>query len=87
MYKLLLIVGCRYIRPYVDKLNLALWHWVVFAEVGRVHDEWSLTELHEDMKWNAGVGFRLNVEGVIVRLDVAKGEEETEIQMFIGHTF
>ena len=73
--------------PYIDELNLALWHWVAFAEVGRVHDEWDLSELHEDMKWDVGMGLRMNIEGVVVRLDVAKGEEETEVQMFIGHSF
>jgi hypothetical protein len=73
--------------PYVNQLNLALWHWVAFAEIGRVHDEWDLSELHNDMKWDVGIGLRMNVEGVVVRLDVAKGEEETEVQMFIGHTF
>jgi hypothetical protein len=73
--------------PYINKLNMPWWQWVAFAEVGRVHGEWNLSELHDDMKWDAGGGFRLNVEGVIVRLDVARGEEDTEVQMFIGHTF
>jgi hypothetical protein len=73
--------------PYVNKLNIPWWQWVVFAEGGRVHDEWDLSELHDDMKWDAGAGIRLNVEGVVVRLDVAQGEEDTEVQMFVGHTF
>lgn len=60
---------------------------MVFAEGGRVHDEWDLSELHDDMKWDAGVGIRVDVEGVIVRLDVAQGEEDTEVQMFMGHAF
>lgn len=73
--------------PYINKLNLPWWQWVAFAEVGRVHNERDLSELHDDMKWDAGVGFRLNVEGVVVRVDVARGEEDTEVQMFIGHSF
>ncbi|MEH6579646.1 MAG: BamA/TamA family outer membrane protein [Amphritea sp.] len=73
--------------PYINKLNIPWWQWVVFAEAGRVHDEWDLSELHDDMKWDAGLGVRLDVEGVVVRLDVAQGEEDTEVQMFIGHTF
>ena len=73
--------------PYVNTLRIPWWQWVVFAEVGRVHDEWDLSELHDDMKWGVGAGIRLDVEGVVVRLDVAKGEEEGQVQMFIGHTF
>ena len=73
--------------PYIKELNIPWWQWVVFAEAGRVHDEWDLSELHEDMKWDAGAGIRLDVEGVVVRLDAAMGDEDVQIQMFLGHTF
>ena len=73
--------------PYINTLNIPWWQGVVFVEAGRVHDEWDFFESHDDMKWDAGVGVRLDVEGVVVRLDVARGEEDTEVQMFIGHTF
>jgi hypothetical protein len=73
--------------PLINKLRIPWWQWVVFAEAGRVHDEWDLSELHDDMKWDAGAGIRMNVEGVVVRLDAAVGEEDSQVQMFIGHTF
>ena len=60
---------------------------MLFGEVGRVHDEWDLGELHEDMKWDVGAGVRLDVEGVVVRIDAAVGEEDSQVQMFIGHAF
>ena len=58
-----------------------------FAEIGRVNDEWELDDLHDDMKWSAGIGARIMVEGVIVRVDFATSEEQSEVQMFIGQTF
>ncbi|WP_426415263.1 hypothetical protein [Aestuariirhabdus sp. LZHN29] len=60
---------------------------MALAEVGRVNDEWDLSELHSDMKWNLGGGIRLGVDGIVVRADVAMGDEDAQVQMFISHTF
>lgn len=73
--------------PLINRLSIPWWQWVGFAELGRVHDEWDLSELHDDMKWTLGLGARINVEGVIVRVDAGTTEEQAEVQMFIGQTF
>ena len=73
--------------PLINLLNIPWWQWTVFGELGRVNDEWDLDELHEDMKWSIGAGARIMVEGVIVRVDFATSEEQSEVQMFIGQTF
>ncbi len=73
--------------PIINLLHIPWWQWVALLEVGRVHDEWDLGELHEDMKWSVGAGVRIMVEGVIVRIDVATSDEQAEVQMFIGQTF
>lgn len=73
--------------PLVNLLHIPWWQWTVFAEVGRVNDEWDLGDLHDDMKWSLGAGARIMVEGVIVRVDFATSEEQSEVQMFIGQTF
>ena len=73
--------------PLINKLDIPWWQWVVFAEAGRVADEWDLGELHEDMKFTFGGGLRISVEGLIIRLDLAGSEEGAEVQMFIGHAF
>lgn len=73
--------------PIINKLHIPWWQWVGFAELGRVHDEWDIGELHQDMKWTVGVGTRIMVEGVAVRVDLGTSEEQAEVQMFIGQTF
>ncbi|MBE9532582.1 MAG: hypothetical protein IMF04_00535, partial [Proteobacteria bacterium] len=73
--------------PIINKLRIPWWQWVGFAELGRVNNEWDLSELHNDMKWTLGAGVRLMVEGVTVRLDIATSEEQGNVQMFIGQTF
>ena len=73
--------------PVINNLHIPWWQWLVFAELGRVHDEWDTDELHNDMKWSLGAGARIMVEGVIVRVDFATSEEQSEVQMFIGQTF
>ena len=52
--------------PVFNYLKIPWWQWIGFAEIGRVHDEWDLDELHNDMKWTLGAGVRLMVEGVVV---------------------
>lgn len=73
--------------PLIKKLNIPWWQWVVFAEAGRVNDDWDIGELHKDMKFTLGSGLRISVEGLIIRLDVAGSDEGGEVQMFIGHAF
>jgi hypothetical protein len=73
--------------PLVNKLNIPWWQWVVFAEAGRVAEKPAFSTLHEDMKFSAGAGVRLLVEGLVIRLDVAGSEEGSEVQMFFSHTF
>lgn len=73
--------------PLINELNIPWWQWVGFVELGRVHDEWDLSTLHQDMKWTIGAGARIHVEGVTIRIDVAGSEEQAEVQMFIGQTF
>lgn len=73
--------------PLINKLRIPWWQLVGLAELGRVHNEFDLGELHEDMKWSLGGGIRLLVEGLVVRIDYAVSDEQSEIQMFIGQTF
>jgi hypothetical protein len=63
----------------VDWLQL-----VGFGELGRVAPEWDFDDLHQDMKYSAGVGLRLMLNHVIIRVDVAKSSEEVIAQLFVG---
>jgi len=58
---------------------------VALGEVGRVAPTWKLDTLHEDMRWSAGGGIRAMVNHLLLRLDVAKSEEDVIAQLFIGH--
>ncbi len=51
------------------------WFQVVpFVELGRVHDQYNL-DLVNDMKYDAGISLRAMVSELLVRFDVAYGEE------------
>lgn len=73
--------------PLIDQLFIPWWQWVAFAELGRVHDEFDLKELHRDMKLTVGAGVRALVQGLVIRVDVAASEEGGEVQMFFNHPF
>ena len=66
----------------VDWIQLA-----AFGELGRVAPYWRLSTLHEDMKWDIGLGARFFMGGVLIRLDVAAGKEGTMVQMFYNYSF
>lgn len=59
---------------------------VLFAEAGRVHDQYSL-DLVSDMKYDAGISLRALISELPVRLDVAYGEEGTYLWLMAQHPF
>ena len=74
--------------PVVQKHLGVEWIQIVpFVEVGRVAGSYDLSELHSDMKWNAGIGLRAWVQGFVLRVDSAVSSEDFGIQMMIGQPF
>lgn len=63
------------------------WQWVMFIEAGRVADEFNLSTLHKDMKFNVGLGARFEVEGVVIRTELAKGEEGSQFWVMVNQPF
>jgi outer membrane protein assembly factor BamA len=70
-----------------ERLQVQWLQIVPFAEAGRVAPDWKLDELHTKMKWDAGVGLRAMVKGLVVRLDLAGSREGSSIQMMVGQPF
>lgn len=59
---------------------------VAFVEAGRVHDQYNF-DLLSDMKYDAGISLRALVSELPVRLDVAYGEEGTNLWLMVRHPF
>ena len=60
---------------------------VPFGEIGRVAPSWNVGDLHEDMKWTTGLGFRFWAKGVVGRIDMATSDEGFRTQMMIKQPF
>ncbi|MGI9919167.1 BamA/TamA family outer membrane protein [Vibrio owensii] len=73
--------------PLINYYDLPWWQWVAFVEVGRVADDYDLKTLHEDMKWNVGGAVRFQVEGIVVRAEMAKGADEGTFRVMINQPF
>ena len=74
--------------PWLQKhLGVAWIQFVPFGEIGRVAPSWNVSDLHEDMKWTAGMGFRFWAKGIVGRIDVASSEEGFRTQMMISQPF
>ena len=70
-----------------NRLDFDWVQYVGFVESGRVASKWKLDDLHSDMKWSVGGGFRTMVNSIIVRLDYAFSDEASSGQLFIGQPF
>ncbi|MGR5196340.1 BamA/TamA family outer membrane protein [Vibrio sp. WZ-1] len=73
--------------PLINYYDLPWWQWVAFVEVGRVADDYNLKALHEDMKWSIGGAVRFQVEGIVVRTEMAKGADEGTFRVMINQPF
>lgn len=73
--------------PVINYYDLPWWQWVVFVEAGRVADRYEIKELHTDMKWNLGGAVRFQVEGIVVRAELARGTDEGTFRVMINQPF
>ncbi|MUK25369.1 hypothetical protein [Aliivibrio fischeri] len=73
--------------PIFNLYDVPWWQWVAFVDAGRVADEFSLSTLHSDMKWSAGGAIRFQVEGIVVRTEMAWGNEESQFRVMINQPF
>jgi hypothetical protein len=69
------------------RLDVDWFQLVGLGELGRVAPDWELDEFHSDMKWTLGAGLRVMANHVVLRADLGISEEETLVQLFIGHPF
>lgn len=73
--------------PLINYYDLPWWQWVLFAEVGRVADEYDIKTLHTNMKWSLGGAVRFQVEGIVVRAELARGGDGGTFRVMINQPF
>ena len=73
--------------PVFDWYKVPWWQWVLFTDVGRVADEYDVSELHENMQVSYGGAVRIQVEGVVVRAEMAWGDEESMFRVMVNQPF
>ncbi|MGM0502488.1 MAG: BamA/TamA family outer membrane protein, partial [Bacillota bacterium] len=60
----------------------------VFAEAGRVSEDFDTELFTEDMHYSGGIGFKYFFnQDIIARFDIGYSEEGTQVRMNIGQTF
>ncbi len=72
---------------FMKRLEVDWIMFVPFIEIGRVSERWSLSELHSDMKWSAGVGLRAMAKHTVLRLDAGVSDDGMHVQMMVAHPF
>ncbi|QLE86913.1 hypothetical protein FLM48_18685 [Shewanella sp. Scap07] len=73
--------------PVFNLYDIPWWQWALFAEAGQVADEFAMDELHKDLKWTLGAGIRFEVESVVVRTELAVGEEGNQFWVMVNQPF
>ena len=68
-------------------LDIDWWQFVPFVELGRVAPSWNFKELHTDMKWDVGMGFRFMAERAVFRIDTAFTDGAWSTWAMVGHPF
>ena len=63
------------------------WQLTVFADSGRVAPYFDLRGFHQSMKTTTGLGLRILAEGLLVRIDFARSEEESATVVAIDQAF
>ena len=57
------------------------------VEVGRVAPSWDLSMLHQDMKYDYGIGLRGMFHASVGRLDFVVSDEGFSFSAMLGQTF
>lgn len=68
-------------------LNLDWFQTVLFIEGGRVSPTYHSDTLFSDWKSDVGISLRALTAGIVVRFDVAKSNEGTNMWVMVGHPF
>ncbi len=68
-------IGGHWVISAINYYDLPWWQWVAFAE-GRVADEVRYQNCIRIMKWNLSGAVRFQVEGIVVRAELARGGDE-----------
>lgn len=82
----------RYIPKWnpLKNLKFAKVDWfqlILFGELGRVAPQWSLSELHTDMKYDAGFGIAAFINRYLGRMDWAFSPESWHIRVGVSQSF
>ena len=72
-----------------DKLGYRVpwWQLAAFTDLGRVAPHFKISEFHRDMKSTTGLGLRILAEGLLIRIDFARSDEESAALVTIDQTF
>ncbi len=73
--------------PVFNWYDVPWWQWVAFVDAGRVADEFNLETLHDDMQWSVGGAVRFQVEGIVVRTEMAWSEQDSVFRVMVNQPF
>ncbi|WP_087024473.1 BamA/TamA family outer membrane protein [Thaumasiovibrio subtropicus] len=73
--------------PVFGWYDVPWWQWVMFADVGRVADSFDLSTLHQAMHWSLGAAVRFQVEGIVVRTEMAWSEQDSVFRVMVNQPF
>lgn len=68
-------------------LHLDWFQLVGFVEAGRVAESYKASELLSDIKYDYGVSIRAMMAGLVIRTDLAKSDEGTNLWIMVDHPF
>lgn len=74
-------------KPLNDFVKCDWVEYAFFYEMGRVSPNWTLSDMHSNMRWDIGVGVRAMLQKAVVRVDYAYSEEGSNMLIMFGQSF
>ncbi len=68
-------------------IRVPWWQFAVFADAGAVAPSFDVAEFHKELKWTAGVGMRIFIEGLVFRFDLGVSDEDSSVAVMIDQPF
>ena len=73
--------------PILSWYHVPWWQWVAYLDLARVDDDLRATTFYEDLMWSVGAGVRFEIESILVRLEYAVAEDESQFLLMVNQPF
>ena len=73
--------------PIFRNYDVPWWQWVIYYDLGRVDDGLHEETFVDDLHWSVGFGARFQIQSILVRLEYAVAEDDSQFVIMVNQPF